>query len=277
MRSHAATDDITVLAHAEEIPGLGHLPVNAFVLHADQPLLVDTGMPAAREDFLDLLWAAVDPDDLRYVWITHPDRDHTGALMQVLAAAPQAKLVTTFMGYGILSIEHEIPLDRLRLVNPGEQLDLGDRVVTGFRPPLYDSPVTTGFRDSRTGAVFSSDCFGAPLASAELALCDDARDVPAPDLLGAMQVWAVADSPWVQLVDRTRYAASLHAFGEPGLPLVLSTHLPPARELGAELLDAVASAPDVPLPPEPDQAALDAMLAGFAPQPRSSEDAPALT
>jgi hypothetical protein len=275
MRSHAATDDITVLAHAEEIPGLGHLPVNAFVLHADQPLLVDTGMPAAREDFLDLLWAAVDPDDLRYVWITHPDRDHTGALMQVLAAAPQAKLVTTFMGYGILSIEHEIPLDRLRLVNPGEQLDLGDRVLTGFRPPLYDSPVTTGFRDSRTGAVFASDCFGAPLPSADLATADDARDVPAADLAGAMQVWAVADSPWVQLVDRARYAASLREFGEPGLPLVLSTHLPPARELGAELLDAVAAAPDVPMPPEPDQAALEAMLASLAPQPRSPEHAPA--
>lgn len=272
MRSHRPTDDVTVLAHAEEIPGLGYLPVNAFVLHADQPLLVDTGMPRCREQFLDLLWSAVDPGDLHYVWITHPDRDHTGALAQVLEAAPQARLVTTFMGYGIMSIEHDIPLDRVRLVNPGEQLDLGDRMLAGFRPPLYDSPVTTGFRDGRTGTVFTSDCFGAPLASADLAIGDDARDVPAADLVGAMQLWAVADSPWVQMVDRARYADSLRGVGEAGLPLVLSTHLPPARDLGDRLLDAIAAAPDVPLPPEPDQAALDAMLASFAPAQRASED-----
>ena len=275
MRSSRPTDDVTVLSHAEEIPGLGHLPVNAFVLHAEQPLLVDTGMPAQREELLDLLWSAVDPADLRYVWITHPDRDHTGALMQVLEAAPQARLVTTFMGYGIMSIEHDIPLDRLRLVNPGEQLDLGDRVLHGFRPPLYDSPVTTGFRDGRTGTVFSSDCFGAPLASPELALGDDVRDVPDAELVGAMQVWAVADSPWVHLVDRARYAEGLRALGADGLPLVLSTHLPPARDMGDRLLDAIAAAPDVPLPPEPDQAALDAMLASFAPGQRAPQDAPA--
>ena len=271
MRSHRPTDDVTVLAHAEEIPGLGHLPVNAFVLHAEHPVLVDTGMPAHRAEFLDALWSAVDPADLRYVWITHPDRDHTGALMQVLEAAPQARLVTTFGGYGILSIEHDIPLDRLRLVNPGEQLDVGDRVLTGFRPPLYDSPVTTGFRDGRTGAVFSSDCFGAPLATPELALGDDAAAVPAADLTAAVQVWAVADSPWVHLVDRGRFEGGLREFGADGMPLLLSTHLPPARDLGDRLLDAVAAAPDVPLPPEPDQAALDAMLASFAPEQRAPE------
>lgn len=48
MRSHPLPHDITVLADAADIPGLGHLPVNAFVLHGDQPLLVDTGMPALR-------------------------------------------------------------------------------------------------------------------------------------------------------------------------------------------------------------------------------------
>ena len=273
MRSHRPTDDVTVLAHAEEIPGLGHLPVNAFVLHAEQPLLVDTGMPAHRDEFLELLWAAVDPADLRYVWITHPDRDHTGSLMQVLEAAPQAQLVTTFMGYGIMSIEHNIPLDRLRLVNRGEQLHLGDRVLHGFRPPLYDSPVTTGFRDGLTGTVFTSDCFGAPLASADLALSDDVRDVAAADLVGAMQVWAVADSPWVHMVDRACYADGLRELGAAGMPLVLSTHLPPARGVGDRLLDAIAGAPDAALPPEPDQAALDAMLASFAPGQRAPEDA----
>ena len=131
MRRHSIDHDVTVLASAAELPGLGHLPVNCFVLHAQQPVLVDTGMPLDREEFLDQLWSTLDPGDLRWVWITHPDRDHTGALMQGLDAAPQVRLVTTFGGYGILSLEHEIPMQRLHLVNPGGTLDVGDRLLHG--------------------------------------------------------------------------------------------------------------------------------------------------
>ncbi|WP_100501163.1 MBL fold metallo-hydrolase [Geodermatophilus chilensis] len=273
MRSHRLSDDLTVLAHAEEIPGLGHLPVNAFVLHAEQPVLVDTGMPAVREEFLDLLWSAVDPADLRWIWLTHPDRDHTGAVMQVLDAAPQARLVTTFMGMGILSIEHPIPPDRVYLLNPGQSLDVGDRTLTAFRPPLFDSPATTGFVDDRTGACLSSDCFGAPMSSAQLALADDVAEVPGSDLLAGQRMWAVVDSPWVTWVDRDRYAACLGEFPGAGSPLILSTHLPPARDRSDELLDVLAAAPDVPPFVGPDQAALEAMLAGLAPEPRAAQEA----
>ena len=109
VRSYTATDDVVVLADSTEIPGLGHLPVNAFLLRGSQPLLVDTGLPTSSEAFLDSLWSACDPADLRWIWLTHPDRDHTGSLRQVLDAAPQARLITTFLGYGILSIDHDIP------------------------------------------------------------------------------------------------------------------------------------------------------------------------
>lgn len=109
MRSYFATDDVVVLADSIEVPGLGHLPVNSFLLRADEPVLVDTGLPGSREEFLDHLWAACDPADLRWIWLTHPDRDHTGSLQQILDAAPQARVVTTFIGLGILSIELAVP------------------------------------------------------------------------------------------------------------------------------------------------------------------------
>ena len=109
MRSYQVADETVVLADSIEVPGLGHLPVNAFLLRGAEPLLVDTGLPTSRAEFLDHLWSLCDPEDLRWVWLTHPDRDHTGSLLQVLEAAPQARLVTTFLGLGILSIEHAYP------------------------------------------------------------------------------------------------------------------------------------------------------------------------
>ena len=272
MRSHPAHEDVVVLADAAEIPGIGHLPVNAFVLRAEQPVLVDTGMPGSRDEFVSLLANALDLDDLRWIYLTHPDRDHTGSLMTLLEAAPQARLVTTFLGMGILSIEHQIPPDRVLLLNPGQSLDVGDRTITAFRPPLFDSPATTGFLDDRTGTCFTSDCFGAPMSSAELALADDAGDVPAEELTLGQQLWATVDSPWVHGVDRPSYERTVRACPAAASPLVLGTHLPPARNRSEAFIDLVAAAPSLPPFVGPDQAALEAMLAGFAPEPRASQD-----
>lgn len=259
--------DVTALTDSAEIPGLGFLPVNAYVVHAAQPMVVDTGMPASREAFLDALWAEVDPADLRWVYLTHPDRDHTGSLMEVLEAAPQARLVTTFMGMGILSIEYPIAPDRVYLLNPGQSLDLGDRTISAFRPPVFDSPATTGFHDSRTGSCFTSDCFGAPVATADTANVEDVRDIGVDDLLAAQRLWVTVDSPWVAGVDRGCFAASLAPLRALDPSVVLSTHLPPARSAMPALLDMLASTPDADPFVGPDQAVLEQLLAGFAPQP----------
>ena len=89
------------------------------------------------------------------------------------------------------------------------------------------------------------------------------------DLVPAQRLWATVDSPWVSGVDRGAYTATLRelAASTVGLPFVLSTHLPPARDRGDQLLSVLADAPDQPAFVGPDQAALEAMLAGFAPAP----------
>ena len=271
MRTHVAVDGTIVLADSIEIPGLGHLPVNAFLLHAAQPVLVDTGLPTSREEFLTHLWSLCEPTDLRWIWLTHPDRDHTGSLPQILQAAPQARLVTTFVGLGILSIEQSIAPDRVFLLNPGQSLDVGDRTLRAFRPPLYDNPATTGLIDTRTGACFTSDCFGAPMANPDLAQADDVGDATLTDVNAGQRLWATVDSPWIGAVDRGKYTATVQEFrtSAAGLRLVFSTHLPPARDRGEQLLTLLTDAPDQPPFIGPDQAALEALLAGFAPSPAS--------
>ncbi|MCW2810504.1 MAG: lactamase, partial [Friedmanniella sp.] len=179
--------DVVALSDVAPIPGLGFLPVNAYLLQAEQPMLIDTGLPTSQPDFLETLWSRIEPEDLRWIYLTHPDRDHTGSLMKILEAAPSARLVTTFLGMGILTLEYQIDPHRVFFLNPGHSLDLGDRQLTAFRPPVYDSPATTGFYDKLTGTCFTSDCFGSPMATAELAAVDDIRDVPIDDLLAGQR------------------------------------------------------------------------------------------
>jgi flavorubredoxin len=141
-------DDVVALTDVKEIPGLGFLPVNAYVVQAEQPLLVDSGLPTSRPDFLQALWARIEPADLRWIYLTHPDRDHTGSLMEILHAAPAARLITTFLGLGILSLEYQIDLERVFLLNP--------RAVARPRRPTPDRLPSPGLRQSRDDRLLRS-------------------------------------------------------------------------------------------------------------------------
>ena len=52
------------------LPGLGLLPINAYLIHAREPVLVDTGIGALGDDFVAALSARIDPADLRWIWLT---------------------------------------------------------------------------------------------------------------------------------------------------------------------------------------------------------------
>jgi len=40
---------------------------------------------------------------------------HSGSLIEILQAAPNARLITAFLGLGILTIEYQISLERVLL------------------------------------------------------------------------------------------------------------------------------------------------------------------
>jgi hypothetical protein len=267
--------DVSAIRDAVEIPGLGALAVNAFVIHAEEPVLVDTGRPIVKDEFLAAVRSVIDPSTIRWVWLTHPDRDHMGALIDILELAPQARLVTSFMGFGYLGVEFQIALERAYLINPGQSLSIGGgRRLHAFRPPLFDSPMTAGFYDDATGTCFSSDCFGAPLAGLDEALAADIGGIDPAAVQAAQLTWAGADSPWVCHVDPVKFAASYDHFREFRPELVLSTHLPPVRGQLDELLAMLARAPEAPQFVGPDQAAIEAMLAGMVPPQAAPEPAP---
>ncbi|GAA1555513.1 hypothetical protein GCM10009789_06210 [Kribbella sancticallisti] len=265
MQIHQIGRDASVLNDQLEVPGVGFLAVNAFVLQATEPVVVDTGLSLPDRGFMEALGTVLDPRDVRWIWLTHPDRDHTGALFDLLEAAPQAKVITTYLGAGIMSTERPLPMDRVYLLNPGQSLDVGDRTLRAFRPPLFDSPATVGFYDDRSGICFSSDCFGAPMPSSELAGGSEVRDVPQDALRAGQWLWATIDSPWIHTVDQQRYLATVQPLVDMDPAVILSTHLPPATGQTTEFIEMLTLAPGRDPWVGPDQRALEEMLAGFEP------------
>lgn len=252
------TEDTHRLTAYAPLPGLGLLPVNAFVIRAAQPVLVDTGLAAQRDNFLQALGSVVDPAELRWIWVTHMDADHIGNLLAVLDAAPDARLVTTYLGMGKAGLMG-LPLERCYLVNPGQSLQVGDRELLAVKPPVYDAPETTGLLDRRSGTLFSSDSFGALLQEA----AEDAEQISDSALREGMQLWAGVDAPWLQLIDEVKFQASVDALANLKPARLLSSHLPPAS--GRLLKALVSNLKDAPARPAfmgPDQAQLELMMAG---------------
>lgn len=269
MNIHRVGNDVSVLNDPRPVAGVGFLPVNAFVLHAAEPVVVDTGLSTPGSRFLDALGSVLDPADVRWIWLTHPDRDHTGGMFALLEAAPQARVVTNFVGLGILATERPLPLDRVYLLNPGQTLHVGDRTLHAFRPPLYDSPATVGFYDEQSRACFTSDCFGATLPSAELAGCAEVGDIPRDALRAGQLQWVTVDSPWVHDIDPLRYLATIDPLRAMNPEIILSGHLPPAVGRGPEFFDLLEQAPAADPYVGPDQRALEALLASFETGPAS--------
>jgi len=258
--TYRAGHDIDVLTSNVPIPGFGLVPVNAFLVHGVEPLLVDTGTVVGADQFMDALGTLIDPGDLRWIWLTHTDADHIGALHRLLEENEQLKVVTTFLGVGSMSLSDPLPMDRVHLVNPGQRLLLGDRTLTALTPPTFDNPCTTGLHDDRTGALFSADTFGALLSEVP----ESAAELTEDELRDGQVLWATLDSPWLRAVDGPTFAGTLDAVRALEPTMVLSSHLPAATgELTDRLLATLASVPGAPAFVGPDQAALEQMLAGM--------------
>ena len=256
--SYRAASDIDVVTSAFPIPGYGVVPINAFVIQGPEPILVDTGTVAESADFMRALRSVIDPAELRWIWLTHTDFDHTGSLQALLAENPRIRVITTFLGVGIMSLTTApLPMDRVYLVNPGQKVTLGGRTLTAVKPPAYDNPSTTGFYDEKSGILFSSDCFGALLADVP----QNAADLSDKELRDGQIFWATLDAPWLHKVDRGTFAKELDTIRAMAPKMVLSSHLPAAPgHMIDRLLASLGSAPDARPFVGPDQAALEQML-----------------
>ena len=220
---------------------MGTLPINAYVLLAEQPVLVDTGVAVDRADFLAALSSIVDPSALRWVWLTHDDADHTGNIEAVMELAPDATLVTPAFAALRMATWWPVPLNRVHAIRPGDELDVGDRRLRALQPPLFDNPLSTGFVDGKTGALFSVDAFGALLPEAT----ENLDEVPPEALAGGMAGWATSDSPWSHLVDRERYRGVLDGVRRLEPSHIFSSHLPAASGMSLErFLGILKAVPD---------------------------------
>lgn len=240
--------------------------LNSMVIRGSEPMIVDTGTIANREQWLEDVFSLVDPLDVRWVFISHDDVDHTGNLEQTMEACPNARLICNWAMVERHTNCFESPIDRCRWVMDGETLDIGDRTIVAMRPPVYDSPTTRGLYDPKTRLYWSVDTFATPLPAVDAGVAD--LD-PEFWQFGLTLFALGAVSPWLSMVDPVKYGAYVDGVQNLDIGTIAGCHTP---VLEGEFIDMafarIRQLPEVEPPPMPDHSVLEQIVAASAvPQP----------
>jgi flavorubredoxin len=221
-RPYLVGEETYVIPWYLQAPPVGQFCMNSLVIRGREPVIVDTGSPANRVAWLDAVFSLVEPEDVRWVFLSHDDRDHAGNLLAVLDACPNATLLTTWFSIGRMAEEWITPLDRCRFLNDGDRVDAGDRTLTAFTPPLFDNPTTRGLFDSRTGVLWGVDTFAMPVASP----MEDAYEVDDDLFADGILFGAQLVAPWHRWLDERKYLTHLDAIASLPIKTVASCHGP---------------------------------------------------
>ena len=256
------TDDTYMIRQTQ---GEGIAPmivyINSAVILGDQPVIIDTGSEANRRHWMDDTFSLVDPEKVRWIFISHDDADHTGNLKQVLAMCPNATLVTSWFLTERLTAAFNLPMDRMRWIDDGGSFDVGDRKLVAIRPPAYDSPTTRGLYDPKTGFYWGSDCFAAPVTHP----VDNINELDEQEWRQGFAMFHLACMPWLPLVDAVKYNCEVTKLAQMGIEVTASAHTPMISgrdvERAVNLLYELPSMPPVQLP---GQAELGGMLAAMS-------------
>lgn len=246
----------TFLIHNHQGEGTAPVAValNSMVIRGAQPVIVDTGAPEHREQYLEDVFSLVDPADVRWVFISHDDIDHTGNVNALMAECPNATLVINWFMVERMGETLDVPPTRWRWVGDGETIDVGDRVLQAVRPPIFDSPTTRGLFDPTTGVYWASDSFATPMTH-------PARDVEEFDVdfwSTGIATFSQYVSPWLSLVDLDRYRATVDRITALRPSVLVGCHTPMVRgDRVAAALDVTRRTPEITVEPEPGQALLD--------------------
>ena len=247
-------------------PALGQplfVYLNSLVILSKEPVIVDTGTPANRRQWLEDVFSIVEPNDVRWVFLSHDDVDHTGNLEEVMDACPNARLVVNWPMHERHTNAFNFPIDRCIWNMSGDSFDAGDRTLVALRPPCYDSPTTRGLFDPTTGLYWSVDTMATPVLATPT---ENVEELDAEFWAQGVGLFAYgAICPWLSIVDPERYAETVRQIEQLDVSLIVGCHTPVID--GSRVNDAFTMLRELPLiepPPIPDQSVLDQIVAATA-------------
>jgi len=139
---------------------------------SEKTALIDTVDPTKSEELLAQL-AGVERID--YLVSQHTEQDHSGTIPQVLAAHPEAQILSSPKAKPMLADHLHVDPERIKTVADGETVSLGDRTLEFIHAPWVHWPETILTYLREENILFTCDFFGSHFATSSAFATDKAR------------------------------------------------------------------------------------------------------
>ena len=133
---------------------------NSYLVRGSEGVAV---MDTVKREFSDAFFRRLERlcsyDEIRYIVLHHLEPDHSGALVELMARAPKAKLIISGRAVMMLKglVKQDIPYE---VAATGKKISLGDRTIEFLSTPFLHWPETMSSYLHEEKILFSGDVFG---------------------------------------------------------------------------------------------------------------------
>jgi len=132
---------------------------NSYLITDEKKVLIDLTKSTKEGSLLGQIHDVLDPAKLDYIVLNHMEPDHTGAIKVLHSLAPQAVFLLTAKAASMLQAFYGIT-ERVRVVEDGEELNLGEKTLAFYAVPFVHWPETMVTYEKTQQVLFSCDAFG---------------------------------------------------------------------------------------------------------------------
>jgi flavorubredoxin len=138
---------------------------NAYLITADDPILIDTVKHSHKHELLARVASVIDPGEIRYIISNHSEPDHSSSLMEVIAEVKPERVFASKLG--LKDLAGYYGEDGIEAVADAQTMKLGGVDLTFLETKMIHWPdsMMTYLADDKL--LFSQDGFGMHLATSE--------------------------------------------------------------------------------------------------------------
>jgi anaerobic nitric oxide reductase flavorubredoxin len=132
---------------------------NAYLINDKKKVLIDLAKSIKTDAFFDNISEVTGISEIDYLVVNHMEPDHTGILSVLRRLAPNLTILCTPKAKQMLEDFYGLT-ERIRTVQDGETLSIGNRTLQFFYAPFVHWPETMVTYEKKDKILFSCDAFG---------------------------------------------------------------------------------------------------------------------
>lgn len=146
---------------------------NAYLVLGEKPTLIDTVKKEFYDEMMQRIQSIIDPQKIQIIISNHSEMDHSGALVQTVAATHPQEVYVSAMGMKHITAHFHRDL-QLKTVKTGDRIDIGGDTISFVEARMLHWPDSMFSYLEKENILFSNDVFGMHYATHRL--FDDEND-----------------------------------------------------------------------------------------------------